>query len=181
MFVYWFFIYYNTTFCIVIPDNTTSKHMRYANSLESLDSVSSSIQQARAYSRHTVSKNSQIIVTYDEGIQQFLPKKQKSTLFFWKIIVPKSQHFVLWYYFFRALGFSQHKNILTHLLKCLLLEADPPILFSKTLCIQGKIQIWWEKKCHSLCQILPSLTIYKLVACTVTYLIFWVHRISPKM
>ena len=149
MFVYWFFsftINYNTTFCIVIPDNTTSKHMRYANSLESLDSVSSSIQQARAYSRHTVSKNSQKSVTYDEGIQQFLPKKQKSTLFFWKIIVPKSQHFVLWYYFFRALGFSQHKNILTHLLKCLLLEADPPILFSKTLCIQGKIQIWWEKK-----------------------------------
>ena len=120
--------------------------MRYANSLESLDSVSSSIQQARAYSRHTVSKNSQISVIYDEGIQQFLPKKLKSTLFFWKIIVPKSQHFVLWYYFFRALGFSQHKNILTHLLKCLLLEADPPILFSKTLCIQGKIQIWWEKK-----------------------------------
>ena len=77
-----FFIYYNTTFCIVIPDNTTSKHMRYANSLESLDSVSSSIQQARAYSRHTVSKNSQKSVTYDEGIQQFLPKKLKLTLFF---------------------------------------------------------------------------------------------------
>ena len=76
-----------------ISDNT-SKHMRYANSLESLDSVSSSIQQARAYSRHTVSKNSQISVIYDEGIQQFLPKKLKLTLFFLMIIVPKSQHFV---------------------------------------------------------------------------------------
>ena len=156
--------------------------MRYANSLESLDSVSSSIQQARAYSRHTVSKNSQISVIYDEGIQQFLPKKLKLTLFFWKIIVPKSQHFVLWYYFFRALGFSQHKNILTHLLKCLLLEADPPILFSKTLCIQGKVYRSDEKKNVILvANFLPSLTIYKLVACTVTYLIFWVHRISPKM
>ena len=61
-------IFLFTIFCIVIPDNTTSKHMRYANSLESLDSVSSSIQQARAYSSHTVSKNIQINVIYDEGI-----------------------------------------------------------------------------------------------------------------
>ena len=95
-----FFIYYNTTFCIVIPDNTTSKHMRYANSLESLDSVSSSIQQARAYSRHTVSKNSQISVIYDEGIQQFLPKKLKSTLFFLKDNRPKVTTFCFMVLFF---------------------------------------------------------------------------------
>ena len=72
---------YIELYIFFISDNT-SKHMRYANSLESLDSVSSSIQQARAYSRHTVSKNSQISVIYDEGIQQFLPKKLKLTLFF---------------------------------------------------------------------------------------------------
>ena len=38
---------YNKTF-FNFPEKS-SKHMRYANSLESLDSVSSSIQQARAY------------------------------------------------------------------------------------------------------------------------------------
>ena len=35
---------------VPLISDTSSKHMRYANSLESLDSVSSSIQQARAYS-----------------------------------------------------------------------------------------------------------------------------------
>ena len=115
--------------------------MRYANSLESLDSVSSSIQQARAYSRHTVSKNSQISVIYDERILAIFPEKTEIDIIFLKDNRPKVTTFCFMVLFFRALGFSQHKNILTHLLKCLLLEADPPILFSKTLCIQGKIQI----------------------------------------
>ena len=95
-----FFIYYNTTFCIVIPDNTTSKHMRYANSLESLDSVSSSIQQARAYSRHTVSKNSQKSVIYDERILAIFPEKTEIDIIFLKDNRPKVTTFCFMVLFF---------------------------------------------------------------------------------
>ena len=138
--------------------------MRYANSLESLDSVSSSIQQARAYSRHTVSKNSQISVIYDEGIQQFLPKKLKLTLFFWKIIVPKSQHFVLWYYF---LGHWDSANTKTYLRTysnvCYWRRIRRS--YSAKLCVfKVRYRSDEKKKWHSLCQILPSPTIYKLLS-----------------
>ena len=148
--------------------------MRYANSLESLDSVSSSIQQARAYSRHTVSKNSQKSVIYDERILAIFPEKTEIDIIFLKDNRAKVTTFCFMVLFF--LGHWDSANTKTYLRTysnvCYWRRIRRS--YSAKLCVFKVRYRSDEKKNDILCAkfCLPRPFINYLVACTVPYLNF---------